>query len=77
MVQGPLTTYQPYQPLPNNPYPSQQSLPHCILIGFIDIIEPNENACVKIAWKEQAPKNGREQGERGKISKGAGSIDPP
>ena len=26
--------------------------------------------------KEQAPKNEREQGERGKMSKGAGSIDP-
>ncbi len=27
--------------------------------------------------KEQAQKNGREQGGRGKMSKGAGSIDPP
>ncbi len=31
-------------------------------------------------WKreqEPAPKNGREQGERGKMSKGARNIDPP
>ena len=32
---------------------------------------------MKIGQKEQAPKNGREQGERGKMSKGAESIDPP
>ncbi len=25
----------------------------------------------------KAPQNGREQGERGKMLKGAGSIDPP
>ena len=32
---------------------------------------------MKIGKKERAPKNEREQGERGKMSKGAGSIDPP
>ncbi len=32
---------------------------------------------MKIGKKERALKNGREQGERGKMSKGAGSIDPP
>ncbi len=37
----------------------------------------DEKGAVKIGKKEQAPKNGREQGERGKKSKGAGSIDPP
>ncbi len=37
----------------------------------------DENGAVKIGIKEQAPKNGREQGERGKMSKGAGSIDTP
>ncbi len=37
----------------------------------------DEKGAVKIGKKEQAPKNGREQGERGKMSKGAGSIDPP
>ncbi len=31
---------------------------------------------VKIGKKERALRNGREQGERGKMSKGAGSIDP-
>ncbi len=37
----------------------------------------DEKGAVKIGKKERAPKNGREQGERGKKSKGAGSIDPP
>ncbi len=37
----------------------------------------DEKGAVKIGKKERAPKNGREQGEWGKISKGAGSIDPP
>ncbi len=37
----------------------------------------DEIGAVKIGKKERAPKNGREQGERGKMSKGAGSIDPP
>ena len=32
---------------------------------------------VKIGKKERAPNNGREQGEQGKMSKGAGSTDPP
>ncbi len=36
-----------------------------------------EKGAVKIGKKERAPKNGREQGEWGKMSKGAGSIDPP
>ncbi len=27
--------------------------------------------------REQAPKNGREQGEQGEMTKEAGSIDPP
>ncbi len=36
-----------------------------------------EKGAVKIGRKERAPKHGREQGERGKMSKGAGSIDPP
>ena len=31
----------------------------------------------KIGKKERAPQNGREQRERGKMSKGARSIDPP
>ncbi len=31
----------------------------------------------KIGKKERAPKNGREQGERGKMLKKARSIDPP
>ena len=30
-----------------------------------------------VGKKERVPKNGREQGEWGKMSKGAGSIDPP
>ena len=34
----------------------------------------DEKGAVK---KERAPKNERGQGERGKISKGAGSTDPP
>ncbi len=37
----------------------------------------NEKGAVKIGKKERAPHNGREQGERGKMAKGAGSIDPP
>ncbi len=37
----------------------------------------DEKGAVKIGKKEQALKNGREQGERGKMSKGAGSMDPP
>ncbi len=36
-----------------------------------------KNGAVKIGKKERAPKNGREQVKRGKMSKGAGSIDPP
>ncbi len=36
-----------------------------------------KKGAVKIGTKEQARKNGREQGEWGKLSKGAGSIDPP
>ena len=37
----------------------------------------NEKGAVKIGKKERAPKNGREQGDWGKMSKGAGSICPP
>ncbi len=37
----------------------------------------DEKGAVKIGKKERAQKNGREQGERGKMSKGAGSIDLP
>ncbi len=37
----------------------------------------DENGAVKICKKERAPKNEREQGEWGKMSKGTGSIDPP
>ena len=37
----------------------------------------DEKGAVKNGKKERAPKNGREQGEWGKMSKGAGSIDPP
>ncbi len=37
----------------------------------------DEKGAVKIGQKERAPKNEREQGEWGKMSKGAGSIDPP
>ncbi len=37
----------------------------------------DEKGAVKIGKKEQAMKNGREQGEGGKMSKGAWSIDPP
>ncbi len=36
----------------------------------------DEKGAVKIVKKERALKNGREQGERGKMSKGAGSTDP-
>ncbi len=32
---------------------------------------------MKISKKERVLKNGREQGERGRKSKGAGSMDPP
>ncbi len=35
----------------------------------------DERGAVKIGKKEQAPNNGREQGERGKMSKRAGSRD--
>ncbi len=31
----------------------------------------------KIVKEEQVPKNRKDQGERSKTSKGAGSIDPP
>ncbi len=37
----------------------------------------DEKGAVKIGKKERVPKNGREQGDRGKMLKGAGSIDPP
>ena len=37
----------------------------------------DEKGAVKIGKMEQTPKNGREQRERGKMSKGAGNIDPP
>ncbi len=37
----------------------------------------DEKGAVKIGKKERVPKNRREQGEWGKMSKGAGSIDPP
>ncbi len=37
----------------------------------------DETGAVKIGKTERAPKNGREQGEWGKTSIGAGSIDPP
>ncbi len=37
----------------------------------------DEKGAVKIGKKERALKDGREKGERGKMSKGAGSIDPP
>ena len=37
----------------------------------------DEKGAVTIGKKERAPKNGREQGEWGKMSNGAGSIDPP
>ncbi len=37
----------------------------------------DEKGAVKIGKKERAPKDGREQGERGKMSKGAWSVDPP
>ncbi len=37
----------------------------------------DEKGALKIDKKERVPKNGREQGEWGKMSKGAGSIDPP
>ncbi len=37
----------------------------------------DEKRAVKIGKKERAPKNGREQGEWGKMSKGAEGIDPP
>ena len=39
--------------------------------------EQNENIAGKIVKKEQGAKNGKEQGARGKIVKGARSIDPP
>ncbi len=37
----------------------------------------DEKGAVKNGKKEPALKNGREQGEWGKMAKGAGSIDPP
>ncbi len=37
----------------------------------------DERGAVKIGKKEQAPKSERGQGERGKMLKGAGSIDHP
>ena len=37
----------------------------------------DEKGAVKISKKERVPKNGRQQEEWGKMSKGAGSIDPP
>ncbi len=37
----------------------------------------DEKGAMKIGQKERAPKNGREQGERGKMSQGAESLDPP
>ena len=37
----------------------------------------NDKGAVKIGEKERTSQNGREQGERGKMSKLAGSIDPP
>ncbi len=40
-------------------------------------VKGNEKGAVKIGKQERAPKNGREQGEQGKMSKGAGSVDPP
>ena len=36
-----------------------------------------EKGVLKTNKKERAPKNGREQLEWGKMSKGSGSIDPP
>ncbi len=36
-----------------------------------------EKGAVKIGQKERAPKNEKEQGEWGKMLKGAGSMDPP
>ncbi len=36
----------------------------------------DQKGALKIDKKERAPKNGREQGERCEMSKGAGSIDP-
>ena len=41
------------------------------------IKKEQEKEAVKIGKKERAPKNQRKQGERGKMLKGAGSIDPP
>ncbi len=37
----------------------------------------DEKGAVITGKKEQAPKNGREQGETGKMSKVAGSLAPP
>ena len=37
----------------------------------------DKKGAVKIGKKERAPKNGREQGKRGKMSKGVGRIDLP
>ena len=40
-------------------------------------VKGDEKGAVTIGKKERALKNGREQGEPGKMTKGAGSIDPP
>ncbi len=45
--------------------------------GMLPHTFPGYPGAVKIGKKERALKNGREQGERGKMSKGVGSIDPP
>ena len=37
----------------------------------------HEKGAVKTGQRERTPKNRRDQGEWGKMSKGAGSIDPP
>ncbi len=37
----------------------------------------DEKGAVKIGKKERVPKNEREQGEQGRMSKGAGSAAPP
>ncbi len=39
--------------------------------------ERDEKGAVKIGKMERVPINGREQGEQGKMSKGAWSVDPP
>ncbi len=37
----------------------------------------DEKGAEKIGKNERVPKNDREQGELGKMSKGAGRMDPP